>query len=50
MGCVTFTAIGVVGLGLNEVIMCFMREKIHFHYMIAKAIIAGIVLSWNFGV
>ena len=43
------TAIGIVGLGLNEVIIWFVREKIHFHYMIAKAISAGIVLIWNFG-
>jgi putative flippase GtrA len=46
---VIFTAIGIVGLGLNEVIIWFVREKIHFHYMIAKAISAGIVLIWNFG-
>jgi putative flippase GtrA len=44
-----FAAIGVVGLGLNEGIIWFVREKIHFHYMIAKAISAGIVLVWNFG-
>jgi putative flippase GtrA len=44
-----FTAIGVVGLGLNEGIIWFVREKIHIHYMIAKAISAGIVLVWNFG-
>ena len=41
--------IGIVGLGLNEVIIWFVREKIHFHYMIAKTISAGIVLIWNFG-
>lgn len=46
---VIFTAIGIVGLGLNEVIIWFVREKIHFHYMIAKAMSAGIVLIWNFG-
>lgn len=46
---VIFTAIGIVGLGLNEVIIWFVREKIHFHYMIAKMISAGIVLIWNFG-
>jgi putative flippase GtrA len=46
---VIFTAIGIVGLGLNEVIIWFVREKMHFHYMIGKAISAGIVLIWNFG-
>jgi putative flippase GtrA len=44
-----FAVIGVVGLGLNEGIIWFVREKIHFHYMVAKAISAGIVLVWNFG-
>jgi len=46
---VIFTAIGIVGLGLNEVIIWYVREKIHFHYMFAKAISAGLVLIWNFG-
>jgi putative flippase GtrA len=49
MECVIFAAIGVLGLGLNKVIMWFVREKTYLHYMIAKAIIAGIVLSLNFG-
>ncbi len=49
MEMVIFTGIGIVGLGLNEVIIWFAREKIHFHYLIAKAISAGIVLIWNFG-
>ncbi len=46
---VVFTVIGIVGLGLNEAIIWFVREKLHFHYMIAKAISSGIVLIWNFG-
>jgi putative flippase GtrA len=44
-----FAGIGIVGLGLNEAIMWFVAEKIHFHYLVAKAISAGIVLIWNFG-
>lgn len=44
-----FAVIGIVGLGLNEGIMWFVSEKIHFHDMIAKAVSAGIVLIWNFG-
>jgi putative flippase GtrA len=44
-----FALIGIVGLGLNEVIMWFVGEKIHFHYVVAKVISAGIVLIWNFG-
>ncbi|MGD0581181.1 MAG: GtrA family protein [Bryobacteraceae bacterium] len=49
MEILVFTVIGVLGLGLNEVIIWFVSEKIHFHYMIAKAISAAIVLVWNFG-
>jgi putative flippase GtrA len=44
-----FAVIGIVGLGLNEGIIWFVREKIGFHYLVAKVISAGIVLIWNFG-
>ncbi|MBZ5725615.1 MAG: GtrA family protein [Acidobacteriia bacterium] len=44
-----FAAIGVVGLGFNEGIIWFVREKIHFHYLVAKLVSAAIVLVWNFG-
>ncbi len=44
-----FAVIGVVGLGLTEAIMWFVREQIHLHYLIAKAISTGVVLVWNFG-
>ena len=44
-----FAVIGIVGLGLNEAIIWFVREKIHFHYMVAKVISSAIVLMWNFG-
>ena len=44
-----FAVIGIVGLGLNEVIMWFVVEVIHLQYLIGKVISAGIVLIWNFG-
>ena len=44
-----FAAIGIVGLALNVGIIWFVREKIGFHYMVAKAISAGIVFIWDFG-
>jgi putative flippase GtrA len=44
-----FALIGIVGLGMNEAIIWFVRERIHFHYLVAKAISAAIVLVWNFG-
>jgi putative flippase GtrA len=46
---VIFAAIGVVGLAFNEGIIWAVREKIHLHYLVAKAISTGIVLMWNFG-
>jgi putative flippase GtrA len=44
-----FALIGIVGLGMNEAIVWFVRERIHFHYLVAKTISAAIVLLWNFG-
>jgi putative flippase GtrA len=44
-----FGVIGIVGLGLNELIMWFAGEVIHLHYLVGKVISAGIVLIWNFG-
>jgi hypothetical protein len=46
---VVFSLIGTVGLGLNEAIIWFVREKIHLHYMVEKTVSAGVVLVWNFG-
>ena len=43
-----FAIIGVVGLGLNEVIMYIGCEKLHLHYMVAKLISTAIVFFWNF--
>jgi putative flippase GtrA len=44
-----FTAVGLVGLGMNEFLIWFVHEKIHLHFMIGKVISAGIILVWNFG-
>jgi len=44
-----FSVIGVVGLGLNEAIIWFISDRLHFHYMMAKAVSAAVVLVWNFG-
>ncbi len=43
-----FTAIGIVGLGLNEIFIWFFTEKIALHYMISKAISAVLIYLWNF--
>ncbi len=43
-----FAIIGVIGLGLNELIMYCACEMIGLHYMIAKLISTALVFFWNF--
>jgi putative flippase GtrA len=45
---ITFGIIGLVGLGLNELIIWFMTEKLHIYYLYSKLISTAIVLIWNF--
>ena len=40
--------IGVIGLFLNDLILYFFTDFIHYHYMISKLIAAAIVMGWNF--
>ena len=43
-----FGAVGVVGLGLNEVIMWAFTDIFLFHYLLSKVTSAVIVFLWNF--
>lgn len=43
-----FSIIGLVGLGLNEAIIWFFTEFIHFHYLISKMFSTVVVFFWNF--
>lgn len=45
---ILFSMIGLVGLGLNEVIIWFFTEWIHFHYLISKVFSTVVVFFWNF--
>ena len=45
---VAFAVIGVIGLGLNELIMWAGTEGLHLHYMVSKIVSTGIVFFWNF--
>jgi putative flippase GtrA len=45
---VLFATIGVVGLGINEVVMWFVTEKIGLHYTISKINAAVLTYLWNF--
>ena len=43
-----FAVIGVVGLGLNELIMYGCTDGLGFHYMLSKIVSTAIVFFWNF--
>lgn len=43
-----FAVIGVIGLGINELILWLFTEKVGIYYMQSKMISAGIVFFWNF--
>ena len=43
-----FAIIGVIGLGLNELIMYACTDGLSFHYMLSKIVSTGIVFFWNF--
>ena len=45
---VCFAIIGVIGLGLNELIMYVGTDMMHLHYMISKLISTAIVFFLNF--
>jgi putative flippase GtrA len=43
-----FTLIGVVGLGLTELIVWFLVSQFHFFYLTAKLFALVIVMLWSF--
>lgn len=43
-----FTVVGVIGLGLTELIMYLGTELLHISYLIVKIAAAAIVLVWNY--
>jgi putative flippase GtrA len=47
---ITFTAIGLAGLALNEFFMWFFTEKVSFHYMISKLVSTFFIYAWNFSI
>ena len=44
-----FTLIGIVGLGLNELILWFFQSKVGVYYLYAKGVSGVTVFMWNFG-
>ena len=45
---VSYGMIGVVGLGITELIMFLLTNCLSVHYMISKMIATVIVLAWNY--
>ena len=45
---VIFAIIGIVGLILNELIIWYFTEYVHFHYLLSKVVSTIVVFSWNF--
>jgi putative flippase GtrA len=43
-----FAVIGVVGLGLNEVLMWLLTDGAGVHYLGSKAVSTAVVFLWNF--
>ncbi len=43
-----FLIIGLVGLGITEILMHLGVNVLHFNYMIVKIVTAAIVLVWNY--
>jgi putative flippase GtrA len=43
-----FASVGLMGLGLNELIIWTLHHRLDVHYLLAKVASAGLVLSWNF--
>ena len=43
-----FSIIGVIGLGLNNLLLYLLTDKVHIHYMISKLLTTVVVMLWNF--
>lgn len=45
---ISYAVIGVIGLGITELIMYLFTNRLSLHYMLSKAIATVIVLVWNY--
>ncbi len=44
-----FVFVGVVGLGLNELLLWMFTDALGLYYLLSKVIGASLVFFWNFG-
>lgn len=45
---ILFIVFSVIGLGINQVIMWGMSDKLHIYYMFSKIVATAVVMCWNF--
>lgn len=45
---VIFLALSIIGLGINQLIMWFIVEKVNISYMISKIVATAVVMVYNF--
>lgn len=45
---ISFIVISLIGLGLNNLIIYLVHEKLHFNFYLSKIIAIGCVTIWNF--
>lgn len=45
---ISFIVISLIGLGLNNLIIYLLHEKLHFNFYLSKIIAIGCVTLWNF--
>ena len=45
---ISFIVISLIGLGLNNLIIYLVHEKLHFNFYLSKIIGIGCVTLWNF--
>lgn len=45
---IIYGVIGVIGLGITEIIMYVFTDRLGIYFMVSKIIAAAVVLVWNF--
>ena len=45
-----FSMIGIGGMGINELGIYLLTDKLLFHYLASKIVVTVFVFAWNFGI
>jgi putative flippase GtrA len=45
----SFIGISVIGLGLNNLIVFLLSDKLKWNFYLSKVVAIGVVILWNFG-